>query len=133
MRITKITIVNKHSVPDNVNDLLLAFGTSLGLFSVRDKDKSCYRIFIVLLEALKVGIELSSDELAMQTGLARGTVIHHLNHLMATGIVTNYKNKYSITVNNLEELVVQMRTGVNDMFDDISVMAKQIDDDLDLN
>lgn len=132
MRITKITIVNKHSIPENVNDLLLAFGDSLGLFSARDKDKSCYRIFIVLVKALKLGVELTSDELALRTGLTRGTVIHHLNHLMATGIVTNYKNKYFIPVASLEELVQEMRSTLNNLFDDIELLAKRIDDDLDL-
>ncbi len=132
MRITKITIVNKKSTPDNVNDLLLAFGDSLGLFSARDKDKSCYRIFIVLVKALKLGVELTSDELALQTGLTRGTVIHHLNHLMASGIVSNYKNRYFIAVGSLEELVVQMRETVNSLFDGIGVLAKKIDNDLEL-
>ena len=102
------------------------------MFSLRDKDKSCYRIFIVLVKALKLRVELSSDELALQTGLTRGTVIHHLNHLMATGIVVNYRNKYSIAFDTLEELVTQMRASVNNVFDDISGLAKQIDNDLDL-
>ena len=132
MRITKITIVNRQTVPDNVNDLLLAFGHSLGLFSLRDKDKSCYRIFIVLVKALKVGVELTSDELALQTGLTRGTVIHHLNNLMATGIVTNYKNKYFISVDNLEQLVEEMRSSVNKLFDNIGGLAKRIDRDIGL-
>ncbi|MCA9477771.1 MAG: winged helix-turn-helix transcriptional regulator [Nanoarchaeota archaeon] len=132
MRITKITIFNRQTVPDNVNDLLLAFGHSLGLFSLRDKDKSCYRIFIVLVKALKVGVELTSDELALQTGLTRGTVIHHLNNLMATGIVTNYKNKYFISVDNLEQLVEEMRSSVNKLFDNIGGLAKRIDRDIGL-
>ena len=132
MRITKITIVNKQAIPENVNDLLLTFGHSLGLFSPRDKDKSCYRVFIVLVKALEVGIELTSDELALQTGLTRGTMIHHLNHLMAAGIVSNYRNKYFIAVGSLEELVDEMRASVNLLFNDISVLAKQIDKDLNL-
>lgn len=132
MRITKITIVNKQSIPENVNDLLLTFGHSLGLFSLRDKDKSCYRIFIVLVKALKMNVELTSDELALQTGLSRGTIIHHLNHLMSTGIVTNYKNRYFIPVNSLSELVDEMRSTVNELFDNIAVLAKRIDGDLDI-
>lgn len=130
MRITKITIVNKQSNAQNINDLLLAFGDSLGLFSARDKDKSCYRIFIVLVNALRHDVELTSDELALRTGLSRGTVIHHLNHLMATGIVSNYKNKYFIAFDTFEELVENMRSSVNELFDDISVLAKRIDNDL---
>ena len=111
MRITKITILRERAVPkSNINDLLLSFGESLGLFSSRDKDKSCYRIFIILIKALKSNIELSSDDIADQTGLSRGTIIYHLNRLMAAGIVTNYRNKYFINQDTLHKLVEEMRT-----------------------
>ncbi len=134
MRITKITLVRKKISEDqNINQLLLRFGESLGLFSTRDKDKSCYRIFILLIKALKLNLEMSSDEIASQTGLTRGTVIHHLNHLMETGIVTSNRGKYFLNVRNLEELVEQMRKSVNLVFDDLNYLAKNIDRTLDLD
>ncbi|MGE0793098.1 MAG: ArsR/SmtB family transcription factor [Candidatus Woesearchaeota archaeon] len=136
MRITKITLIRKKSNPStsiNINDLLLQFGESLGLFSSRDKDKSCYRIFIILIKALKANFELSSDEIAIQTKLTRGTVIHHLNHLMDTGIVTSERGKYFINFRNLNELVNQMRKNVNSVFDDIENLAGEIDSVLELN
>lgn len=133
MHITKVTIVRERTpLHHNVNDLLLILGQSLGLFSLRDKDKSCYRIFITLVKALKLGVELTSDELATKTGLTRGTVIHHLNRLMEAGIVTNYKNKYLIDYPSLSALVADMRKNVNAVFDDIDVMAKNIDTALDI-
>lgn len=134
MRITKITLIRKKaSTNRNINELLLRFGESLGLFSSRDKDKSCYRIFILLIKALKANLEMTSDEIAIQTGLTRGTVIHHLNHLMDTGIVTSDRNKYFLNVRNLEELVSQIRNSVNSVFDDIDLLAKDIDLILNLN
>lgn len=133
MRITKVTIVRERvRSQHSVNDLLLLLGQSLGLFSLRDKDKSCYRIFITLVKALKARVELTSDELAHQTGLTRGTVIHHLNRLMEAGIVTNYKNKYFIDYPSLEALVEDMRKTVNNALDDISSMAKRIDEVLNI-
>lgn len=133
MRITKVTIIKETSRPkNNINDLLLLFGETLGLFSVRDKDKSCYRIFIVLIKALKQKVELTSDELAIQTELTRGTVVHHLNRLMAAGIITNYKNKYFINYNSLEELVKDMRKNINSMIDSVEETAKKIDLTLEL-
>jgi DNA-binding transcriptional ArsR family regulator len=99
---------------------------------MRDKDKSCYRLFIVLVRALRMGVELTSDELAAQTGLSRGTVIHHLNRLMDAGIVTNYKNKYFINYSSLEEMIKDLQKGINLLLDDLSVVAKKIDDSLDL-
>lgn len=133
MKITKFTIIRQNHAPkQNLNEQLLLLGESLGLFSLRDKDKSCYRLFIVLVKALKFKVELTSDELALQTGLSRGTVVHHLNRLMDAGIVTNYKNKYFINYNSLEELVEDLRKGINSMLDDVGVLAKKIDRSLDL-
>ena len=78
----------------SVNDELQWFGTSLGLFGERDKDKSCFRIFIELIKAIKETGGLSSDELAERLGLTRATVIHHLNTLMERGIVRHEGNLY---------------------------------------
>ena len=38
----------------DINKTLEWFGNSLGLFNLRDKDKSCFRIFIELLKADQV-------------------------------------------------------------------------------
>ena len=133
MRITHFTIIREGAQPkNNINDLLLLFGERLGLFSLRDKDKSCYRIFITLVRALKQGVKLSSDELALQTGLTRGTVVHHLNRLLAAGIIINDSNKYYIPHDSLEDLVDDMRVQVSSMFDNLSLTAKEIDKALDL-
>lgn len=134
MKITKITIIRKKTSPNkNINELLLSFGESLGLFSSRDKDKSCYRIFIILIKALKLNLELTSDDIALKSGLTRGTVVHHLNHLMEAGIVTNTKNKYFLNVSSLSNLVEEMRENVNSLFSEMDILAKEIDDVLDLN
>jgi DNA-binding transcriptional ArsR family regulator len=133
MKITKFTIIRQNTLPkQNLNEQLLLLGESLGLFSLRDKDKSCYRLFIVLVKALKLKVELTSDELALQTGLSRGTVVHHLNRMMDAGIVTNYKNKYFINYASLEEMVQDLRKGINLMLDDVSIVAKNIDKSLNL-
>jgi DNA-binding transcriptional ArsR family regulator len=122
MRITRFTIIKEGARPkNNINDLLLVFGERLGLFTLRDKDKSCYRIFITLVRALKHDVKLSSDELALQTGLTRGTVVHHLNRLTSAGIIVVDSNKYYIPYNSLKDLVGDMRFQVNNMFDNLSV------------
>ncbi len=133
MRITKVTLVRQESMAEeNVNNLLLLLGQSLGLFGYRDKDKSCYRIFIILVRALQADVRLSSDELALQTGLSRGTVIHHLNRMMDAGIVTNFRNKYFIDYENLEALIADIRKGVDEVFDQMSTLAKRIDSTLNI-
>src|SRR3989338_4339773 len=88
----RITIVHL-SKPSHqtINDELQWLGSSLGLFNQRDKDKSCFRIFIELLKdakQLENNIRgLSSEEMASRLALTRATVIHHLNRLQECGIV----------------------------------------------
>lgn len=135
MKFTKITIVRTTTPTEyNINELLQWFGGSLGLFNLRDKDRSCFRIFISLLRNLKSEEPgLSSDELAELTGLSRGTVVHHLNKLMESGIVIVQRNKYLLKVNNLEELVDLVRVDVNKTFDSLKGVGKKLDVMLNLN
>jgi predicted transcriptional regulator len=133
MRFIRITIIRtRKPEKDNLNEELQYLGNSLGLFSERDKDKSCFRIFIVLLKALKTGTRMTSDEIAARTDLTRGTVIHHLNRLMESGIVLNERSHYMLSVDNLQELVEVVRNNVNKTCDALKDIAKNIDRKLDL-
>ncbi len=133
MGFMRITIIRSESTPKStdINELLQWFGGTLGLFNQRDKDKSCYRIFVSLLAAVKENKPgLSSDELALRTRLTRGTVIHHLNKLMEAGIVVNKRGKYSLAVDNLEELVEQIRLRLNRTLDGLKAISSIIDEKL---
>jgi len=130
----EITIIIR-DVPDNasLNDLIQWYGASLGLFSPRDKDSSCFRVFITLFRAIKEdGQGLKSDDIAERTDLSRGTVVHHLNKLRDRNIVAQTNNKYFINVDSLESLTNELRREVNDALDDIEAVAKQIDEQLGL-
>jgi len=133
MRFTKITIIRiKRPESNNLNEELQYLGYSLGLFSERDKDKSCFRIFIVLLKALKGNRKLTSDDIADLTNLTRGTVIHHLNRLMSSGIVINEKNYYVLSVDSIQELVKDVKSNINKTCSMLEDIAKNIDDKLEL-
>lgn len=127
----RITIV-KISKPrkKEINEELQWFGNSLGLFSLRDKDKSCFRIFIELLKAARAGILLSSDELAARTGLSRGTVVHHLNRLMEGGIIISKANKYMLRVDNLGALIDELQDDIKKTVRDLREIAGEIDKNL---
>ncbi len=128
VKISKITITRLRKPKiHNINQELQWFGNSLGLFGLRDKDKSCFRIFIELLKSAKVGEGMSSDELAFKLHLSRGTVVHHLNKLMESGIVINRKNKYYMRVDNLKELIKVLKSDIEKSFKDLEEMAKEID------
>ena len=129
MRITRVTII-KTSEPSSrgVNELLQWFGGTLGLFNLRDKDRSCFRIFIVLLKSVKGSPKgLSSDDIAERTSLSRGTVIYHLNKLMDVGIVFESSNKYFLKFDSLEEISEGIRSEVNDAFDSLSFIGRDLD------
>ena len=134
MRFVKITIISNETPEKyNLNEMLKWFGASLGLFSIRDKDSSCFRIFITLINDLKHGSKgLSSDEMALLTGLSRGTVVFHLNKLIESGLVINADNKYFLKVNNLHELVEEVETNVLRTLQSLKQTANKLDKHLGL-
>tara|TARA_Y100000310_G_C20665323_1_gene807168 strand:- start:1032 stop:1439 length:408 start_codon:yes stop_codon:yes gene_type:complete len=124
----KITIVNVRRPSErNINHELQWLGTSLGLFNLRDKDKSCFRLFLELLKSAKVKKPLSSDELATKMGLSRGTVIHHMDKLMDAGLVIHEGNSYMLRVDNLKLLISELEKDIQRTLGDLKEVASDID------
>ena len=124
----RITITSSRKPAERViNRELQWLGDSLGLFNLRDKDKSCFRIFIELLKSTKRKNPLSSDELASKLDLTRGTVIHHINRLMDSGIVVHERKKYLLRVDNLRELVDEVKKDIERTCSDLKEVAEDID------
>ena len=124
----RITIVNIRKPSEhNVNQELQWLGSSLGLFNLRDKDKSCFRVFIELLKSAKAKQELTSDELSAKLSLTRGTIIHHINRLMDSGIVVHERKKYLLRVDNLRDLVDEIKKDIERTCLDLKDVAEDID------
>ena len=133
IRYQRITIMNvRRPSEKNINQELQWLGNSLGLFNLRDKDKSCFRIFIELLKATKRKMPVSSDELALRLNLSRGTIIHHVNKLMDSGIVVPDKRGYILRVDNLKSLIDAVEKDVRRACDDLRDVAEDIDNRLQL-
>ena len=129
----RITIVNiRKPAEHNVNQELQWFGTSLGLFNLRDKDKSTFRVFIELLKSAKADSALTSDEIAARLDLSRGTIIHHINKLMESGIVIHEGNRYTLRVENLKALIDEVERDIKRTCEDLREIAKEIDQRLGL-
>lgn len=129
----RITIVNiRKPAEHNVNQELQWFGTSLGLFNLRDKDKSTFRVFIELLKSAKRHETLTSDELGARLGLSRGTIIHHINKLIEYGLVVHEGNTYILRVDNLKSLIEELEKDLKRACDDLKEVAKEIDERLGL-
>ncbi|MEK6903562.1 MAG: winged helix-turn-helix transcriptional regulator [Nanoarchaeota archaeon] len=116
----------------DLNTDLQWFSESLGLFSPRDKERSCFRIFVELVKATRRRQLLSSDDLAARTNLSRGTVIHHIAHLVESGLVVQHEGKYLLRVENLETLIEELQRDLQRVFEDLKSMAQELDDQLGL-
>jgi predicted transcriptional regulator len=130
MLIDKQKITLKHStIPKNndINEELQWLASSLGLFNTRDKDKSCYRIFLEIIKSSKRKQQLSSDEISERLKLSRGTVVHHLNKLIESGIIISNKNKYYLRDENLSTLIDEIERDSKRIFEDIKEIASRID------
>tara|TARA_B100002003_G_C13911881_1_gene443745 strand:- start:31 stop:435 length:405 start_codon:yes stop_codon:yes gene_type:complete len=124
----KITIIKiRRPARNEINEELQWIGASLGLFNLRDKDRSCFRIFVELLKSSKIGKGLSSDEIAFKSGLSRGTVIHHINKLIESGLVIVEERKYVLREAKLEPLIDEIEKDVIRSLDGLRAIAKDID------
>ena len=128
MFVRRITIVNvRRPRQVSVNDELQWFGHSLGLFGERDRDKSCFRIFIELIKAIKATGGLTSDQLADRLGLTRATVVHHLNTLMERGIIRHEGNKYVMRGDRLTLLVDDLQRDTERAIQEMKQAAEELD------
>ena len=123
-RFQRITIVRIRSPDKALNPEIQWLSESLGLFSERDKDRSCFRLFLAILQSKK---PRSSDELAYKLNLSRATVIHHLSKLIATGLVVIEEDKYVLRAKNLEQTLKKMKLDVLSAYEEMEDMAKEID------
>ncbi|MBI5391700.1 winged helix-turn-helix transcriptional regulator [Candidatus Woesearchaeota archaeon] len=132
--IQKITIAKIRKPRDlDLNAELQWFSQSFGLFGERDKEKSCFRIFVELIKAARKGKGLTSDELAARSNISRATVIHHLKKLISSGLILNEGNHYLLRTQTLHELTEELQQDLRRMLNDLEKAAEELDEQLGLN
>ncbi len=114
---------------NDLNEEIQWLCNSLGLFSKRDKEKSCFRVFLELIKNKK---GLTSDEMASNSSLSRATVIHHLDKLIASNLVIIRKNKYVIRTASMEDLTEDIERDIIRIFKNIKEVSKKIDNELEV-
>lgn len=125
--IRKVTVIRiRRGLEGNVNNDLQWLGNSLGLFGLRDKDSSCFRIFITLVK--KADNHLSSDKIAERLSLSRGTVVHHLTRLIDSGIAIREKEGYILREQSLLRLIEDLKRDTESVFAELQEVAKEIDE-----
>jgi len=129
----KITIIKlRKPAEKDVNADLQWFSHSLGLFGERDKEKSCFRVFLELIKAVRRKKGLSSDDIALRSNLSRATVIYHLHRLHESGLVVLSEGKYMLRVENLEGLITEIKKDMLRTLEDLHDIAKDLDEELGL-
>jgi predicted transcriptional regulator len=124
----KVTVVKiRKEASGNVNQELQWLGNSLGLFNLRDKDSSCFRVFITLVKRAKRNTPVTSDDVADRLNLSRGTVVHHLNKLRNSGIVVKERNGYLLREANLQDMIKDLQRDMEGVFSQLKDVAKEID------
>ena len=110
-----------------LNEEIQWFSNCLGMFNKRDKEKSCFRIFIHLLEEKG---SLSSEQLAQRSNLSRATVIHHISRLMDSGLVTKKQSGYFLRFDSLEDLITDIEKEVASTFKRLREISRKIDEEM---
>ncbi len=110
-----------------LNEEIQWFSNCLGMFNKRDKEKSCFRIFIHLLEEKG---SLSSEQLAQRSNLSRATVIHHVSRLMDSGLVTKRREGYFLRFESLEDLTKEIEKDVSSTFKRLREISRRIDEEM---
>ena len=125
----KVIIVRVRRNPHNdLNQELQWVANSLGLFNLRDKDSSCFRVFIALVKKAKRNEPITSDQIAERLNLSRGTVVHHLTRLMESGIVVRERQGYLLRENDLQKVIQDIKRDMEEALSELMEVAKEIDE-----
>lgn len=104
---------------------------SLGYFSQRDKQDTAGKIFrLMVKECCSDSVGLSSDEIANRLELTRGSIVHHLNNFIATGVVIKEHNTYRLRSSSLQKCIDEIREDIDRIFNHMIKIANEIDDKL---
>lgn len=105
---------------------------TFGFLESRDKQKTAYLIFKALVEATAHNNGLTSDELAEKLSLTRGTMIHHLNKMMKSGLVIFHESKFKLRERSLKNTMEEIRRDINRLFENVFEISESIDRSLGL-
>lgn len=106
------------------------FCNSFGFCSGRDTSFSAIRVLSILLKKFADKTHIRSDSIAKSLGLSTGIVNHHVRNLTDSGLVFREKKKIVLRGGSLQCAVEEMRKDANRIFDEIELIARDIDKSL---
>jgi DNA-binding MarR family transcriptional regulator len=105
---------------------------SLGFGGSRDKEKTAFHIFHLLVLAAKNNKGLTSDEIADEVKPTRGAVVHHLNKFMRAGLVVKVHHGYELRMGSLKRTIGEVELDAQRAFERMLTIAEEVDKQLQL-
>jgi predicted transcriptional regulator len=105
---------------------------SFGFLESRDKNRTAYSIFRAIVEAARKGEGVSTDQLAQELNLSRGTMVHHINKMIKSGLVMFHEGQYKLRGRSLKSTIIEIQKDIDRFFSDVQYVVETIDQKMDL-
>ena len=105
---------------------------SFGFLETRDKNRTAYLIFRAIVEAARKDEGVSSEKLAQELILSRGTMVHHLNKMIKSGLVIHHEGQYKLRGRSLKSTVIEIQKDVDRFFSDLQNVVETVDQNIGL-
>ena len=122
----------KETTEKNLDNDIEWLCNSFGFVTLRDQDKTAFKILKALIKSAKKGKGMTSEELTEVVQPTIGSVIYHLKKLMKSGLVVKLESEYELRMNSLLTTINEIQKNVNVTLEDIKKVAKDIDDKIGL-
>ena len=100
---------------------------SFGFLESRDKNRTAYLIFRSIIEAATKDQGVSTDKLAQDLKLSRGTMVHHINKMIKSGLVIYHEGQYKLRGRSLKSTIIEIQKDVHRFFSDVYYVVESID------
>ncbi len=100
---------------------------SFGFITLRDQDKTAFKILKALIKTAKEGKGLTSEELTELVEPTIGSVIYHLKKLMKAGLVVKLDSTYELRMNSLLTTIEEIEKEISMTLAGIKQVAEDID------
>ena len=108
------------------DDIIKWFCEVLGIAAGSDSDVE-ERIFRAFAYAAQTNSGISSSDITLRQGLARSTVIYHLNRLIDMGLITKKGRRYYLRATNMARMVEELEYDLDREMNRMLNVAQEFD------
>jgi len=116
----------------NVYEDIEWLGNSLGFVNGRDTEKMANQILLSVLDEFAKVESVSSEQIARELNVALQRVNYHIRSLIDSGFLYRDRKLIFLRQGSVKSAVEEMRRDANRTFDNLSMIAEEIDQTLGL-